>query len=157
VCLYALVMLASNPPGGPPGGAQLAPTPDLANPVPAPGAGAGGPAADDPQSACGQPVRLRLWVPSLQKVFLYSRYEPVSAFEATMPIGMRQRFALPGGREMELQPLGIRPPVVRVLVRIKRGSVGELATVMDVPPRRPALIGGLPHDSGVLIIAIRAH
>jgi hypothetical protein len=157
VCLYALVMLASNPPGGPPGGAQLAPTPDLANPVPVPGAGAGGPASGDPQSACGHPVRLRLWVPSLQKVFLYSRYEPVSAFETTMPIGMRQRFALPGGREMELQPLGIRPPVVRVLVRIKRGSVGELATVMDVPPRRPALIGGLPHDSGVLIIAIRAH
>jgi hypothetical protein len=29
--------------------------------------------------------------------------------------------------------------------------------VMDVPPRRPALIGGLPHESGVLIIAIRAN
>ena len=58
---------------------------------------------------------------------------------------------------MELQPLGIRPPGVRVLVRVKRGAVGELATVMDVPPRRPALIGGLPHETGVLIIAIRAN
>ena len=27
---------------------------------------------------------------------------------------------------------------------------------MDVPPRRPALIGGLPHQNGVLIIAIRS-
>jgi RNA polymerase sigma-70 factor (ECF subfamily) len=159
VCVYALVMFASNPPGVlgapstgvPPAG--LAPTPDLANPPAA--SGAVPPA--DPQSGCGHPVRLRLWVPRLQKVFLYSHYEPVSAFETTMPVGMLQRFSLPGGREMELQPLGIRPPVVRVLVRIKRGVVGELATVMDVPPRRPALIGGLPHESGVLIIAIRAN
>jgi RNA polymerase sigma-70 factor (ECF subfamily) len=162
VCVYALVMFASNPPGAmapaaPPGGmppAGLAPTPDLANPVPAPGVGPPTPA--DPGAGCGHPVRLRLWVPRLQKVFLYSHYEPVSAFETTMPVGMLQRFALPGGREMELQPLGIRSPIVRVLVRIKRGPVGELATVMDVPPRRPALIGGLPHETGVLIIAIRA-
>jgi hypothetical protein len=101
-------------------------------------------------------VRLQLWVPRLREVFQYSHYEPVSAFETRMPVGMLQRFALPGGREMEIQPLGIRPPVVRVLVRIKRGPVGELSTVMDVPPRRPALIGGLPHESGVLIIAIRS-
>jgi RNA polymerase sigma-70 factor (ECF subfamily) len=166
VCVYALVMFASNPAGGaPPGGAPprgLAPTPGPANPGRPPGATAPPvpppvPPNVDPQAACGHPVRLQLWVPRLQKVFLYSHYEPVSAFETTMPIGMLQRFALPGGREMELQPLGIRPPVVRVLVRIKRGAVGEIATVMDVPPRRPALIGGLPHESGVLIIAIRAN
>jgi hypothetical protein len=137
--------------GAPPAG--LAPTPDLAKRT-APGVTA--PPAEDSQLACGHPVRLHLWVPRLQKVFLYSRYEPMSAFETTMPVGMLQRFALPGGREMELQPLGVRPPIVRILVRIKRGAVGELATVMDVPPRRPALIGGLPHESGVLIIAIRA-
>ena len=173
VCVYALVMFASNPPAGvarrgglppaPSGGAPaagfapstgLAPTPDLANPAPSLGAA---PPPTEVQSGCGHPVRLQLWVPRLQKVFLYSHYEPVSAFETTMPVGMLQRFALPGGREMELQPLGIRPPVVRVLVRIKRGAVAELATVMDVPPRRPALIGGLPHESGVLIIAIRAN
>jgi RNA polymerase sigma-70 factor (ECF subfamily) len=158
VCVYALVMFASNPPGAMPSGSgppvRLAPTPDLATPAPVPGAAS--PSSADP-TACGHPVRLRLWVPKLQQVFLYSHYEPVSAFETTMPVGVLQRFSLPGGREMELQPLGVRFPVVRVLVRIKRGAVGELATVMDVPPRRPALIGGLPHESGVLIIAIRAN
>ena len=169
VCVYALVMFASNPPagiarpggppigppGGPPAGAPqagLAPTPDLANPTPPPGTA---PPAEL-QTGCGQPVRLQLWVPRLQQVFQYSHYEPVSAFETRMPVGMLQRFALPGGREMEIQPLGIRRPIVRVLVRIKRGPVGELTTVMDVPPRRPALIGGLPHLTGVLIIAIRS-
>jgi RNA polymerase sigma-70 factor (ECF subfamily) len=172
ICVYALVMFASNPPPGvarpgappalPPGGAPaagfaptpgLAPTPDLANPAPLPGAA---PPSVEIQSGCGQPVRLQLWVPRLQQVFQYSHYEPVSAFETRMPVGMLQRFALPGGREMEIQPLGIRRPIVRLLVRIKRGPVGELATVMDVPPRRPALIGGLPHQGGVLIIAIRS-
>ena len=80
----------------------------------------------------------------------------MSAFETLMPLGVAQRFALPGGRELEIQPLAVRGPIVRVLVRIKRGAIGEIATVMDVPPRRPALIGGLPHQSGVLIIAIRS-
>jgi RNA polymerase sigma-70 factor (ECF subfamily) len=168
VCVYVLVMFASNPPpgmarpGGPAAGLPpagfapapgLAPTPDLASPPPASGPL---PSPAEIQSGCGQPVRLQLWVPRLQKVFQYSHYEPVSAFETRMPVGMLQRFALPGGREMEIQPLGVRRPIVRVLVRIKRGPVGELATVMDVPPRRPALIGGLPHQTGVLIIAIRS-
>jgi hypothetical protein len=164
VCVYALVVYASNPPGGvarpgaPAAGqpsmpqAGLAPTPDLANPPSPPG---GVPPADL-QSGCGRPVRLELWVPRLRNVFQYSQYEPVSAFETRMPVGMLQRFALPGGRELEIQPLAVRGPIVRVLVRIKRGAIGEIATVMDVPPRRPALIGGLPHQSGVLIIAIRS-
>ena len=166
--MYALVMFASNPPAGiarpggppigPPGAAGsapqtgLAPTPDLTNPAPPPGTAP----PVELQSGCGQPIRLQLWVPRIREVFQYSHYEPVSAFETRMPIGMVQRFALPGGREMEIQPLGIRRPIVRILLRIKRGPVAELATVMDVPPRRPALIGGLPHLTGVLIIAIRS-
>jgi RNA polymerase sigma-70 factor, ECF subfamily len=165
VCVYALVVYASNPtagvarPGAPPGppgsppSVGLTPTPDLANPAAPPATGSPAP---DLQTGCGQPVRLQLWVPRLQEVFQYSHYEPVSAFETRMPVGMVQRFALPGGRELEIQPLGIRRPIVRVLVRVKRGSVGELTTVMDVPPRRPALIGGLAHQNGVLIIAIRS-
>ena len=172
VCVYVLVMFASNAPAGiarpggplaiPPPGAPatgfaptpgLAPTPDLANPAPSPGTTSTPP---EIESGCGQPVRIHLWVPRLQQVFQYSHYEPVSAFETRMPVGMLQRFALPGGREMEIQPLGIRRPIVRVLVRIRRGPVGELTTVLDVPPRRPALIGGLPHQAGVLIIAIRS-
>ena len=135
--------LPPGPPAGPPS-TGLAPTPDLVNPASPPGTA---PSPPDLQTGCGHPVRLRLWVPRLQEVFQYSHYEPVSAIETRMPVGMLQRFALPGGREMEIQPLGIRRPIVRVLVRIKRGRVGELATVMDVPPRRPAFIGGLPHQT----------
>jgi RNA polymerase sigma-70 factor (ECF subfamily) len=171
VCVYALVMLASNVPAAPPGAfgpgqpPTLQPTPPLRPP------GSAGPAPTQPPqvrppeegvehsvlgTGCGAPVRLRPWVPRLQEVFGYSHYEPISAFETTMPLGVLQRFALPGGRELQIQPLTIRPPVVRIAVKILRGPMTEIATVMDVPPRRPALIGGPPHGPGVLIIAIRS-
>lgn len=171
VCVYALVLLASNAPAEaglpPPARAPLTPTPPLRPP------GAGPPARpapgepgeeglegwDEPLAPgrpCGLPVRVRPWVPRLREVFGYSNYEPVSAFESHMPLGLAQRFALPGGRELVVQPLAVRPPVVRMAVRIVRGGLTEVATVLDVPPRRPALIGGPPHGSGVLIIAIRS-
>jgi RNA polymerase sigma-70 factor (ECF subfamily) len=157
VCVFALVMFASNPPGiarpgggpgSPPAGAGAAP--DVTGSRGAPAGGA------VPEDGCGAPIRFEFWVLRLQQIFQYSSYEPISAVEARMPVGRLHRFALPGGREMEIQPLGVRPPIVRILVRVKRGGVGEIATVLDVPPRRPALIGGLPHEAGVLIIAIRS-
>lgn len=160
VCVYALVLLASNapPPGMPPSG--LVPTPPLRPPGPTPGPSQPPPGPDDWSEGlapgCGAQVRLQPWIPRLREVFGYSTYQPVSAFETTMPLGLMQRFALPGGRELQIQPLAVRPPVVRIAVRILRGPVAEIATVMDVPPRRPALIGGPPHASGVLIIAIRS-
>jgi RNA polymerase sigma-70 factor (ECF subfamily) len=166
VCVYALVILASNQPGVPSGAAPyLTPTPPLRPPglPPAPGPDRPPGSPDDewsepaaPRGGCGTQVRLRPWAPRLQEVFGYSRYEPVSAFETIMPVGMAQRFALPGGRELVVQPLAIRPPVVRIAVKILRGALAEIATVLDVPPRRPALIGGPPHEAGVLIIAIRS-
>lgn len=162
VCVYALVLLASNvPPDEPRSG--LMPTPPLKAPAEKRPPGKAGSEDDEseagppaPGGGCGRAVRLRPWVPRLREVFGYSTYEPMSAFEATMPIGAIQRFALPGGRELQIQPLAIRPPVVRIAVKILRGLVTEIATVMDVPPRRPALIGGPPHGHGVLIIAIRS-
>jgi RNA polymerase sigma-70 factor (ECF subfamily) len=168
VCVYALVILASNAPGPPPGvppqaGAPRPPPPPHGGPpaaglTPTPGVKGEDDESSPPASSggCGQQVRLQPWVPRLQGVFGYSSYEPMMAFEATMPLGMAQRFALPGGRELELQSLAVRPPIVRISAKIRRGPVVEIATVMDVPPRRPALIGGPPHGPGVLIIAIRA-
>lgn len=159
VCVYALVILASSPPGGDPK-SGLTPTPGLGAPGKREGQDperrddwAGPPA---PGGGCGRPVRLQPWVPRLREVFGYSAYEPMSAFEMIMPLGTVQRFALPGGRELQIQPLAIRQPIVRMAVKVFRGPVSEIATVMDVPPRRPALIGGPPHGPGVLIIAIRS-
>jgi RNA polymerase sigma-70 factor (ECF subfamily) len=163
VCVYALVILASNVPSGPPA-STLSPTPPLRPPVPPGSAPPPDPSPRPPDDwseagvpgGCGTQVRLRPWIPRLREVFGYSIYEPMSAFETTIPLGMLQRFALPGGRELQIQPLTLRPPAVRLAVKIYRGPMAEIATVMDVPPRRPAIIGGPPHGPGVLIIAIRS-
>jgi RNA polymerase sigma-70 factor (ECF subfamily) len=158
VCVYALVILASNQPPM----SALTPTPPLRRPGEAARPGAPPPDPDDwsgPLAAsggCGRAMQVAPWVPRLREVFGYSSYEPMSAVETTMPLGMTHRFALPGGRQLEILPLAIRAPVVRIAVKIVRGSVAEIATVLDVPPRRPALIGGPPHGPGVLIIAIRS-
>ena len=101
-------------------------------------------------------MRVRLWAARLQQVFGYSSYEPISAFETVMPLRLSQRFALPGGRELEIEPLNIRGDIVWLSVKIKRGGVAEIATVLSVPPRGPALIGGPPYGPGVLIIALRS-
>jgi RNA polymerase sigma-70 factor (ECF subfamily) len=170
VCVNALIILASNQPSAALApGTRLAPTPPLrppgaapgppgGTPAPGPPAAGGAPGPGDPWSeppgGCGTQLRLRL--PRLQEVFGYSHYEPMSAFETIMPVGTAQRFALPGGRELVIHPLAIRPPVVRVALKVLRGPLAEIATVMDVPPRRPAYIGGPPHGPGVLIIAIRS-
>jgi RNA polymerase sigma-70 factor (ECF subfamily) len=154
VCVYALVILASNEGGRP---RTLTPTPPLRPPgFPPSGRSSDDWAESSLGTGCGREVRLQLWVPRLREVFGYATFEPVSAFETTMPVGLRHRFALPGGRELAIQPIGVRPPVVRMAIQISRGPIPEIATIMDVPARRPALIGGPPHGSGVLIIAIRS-
>ena len=165
VCVYALVILASNPLSGPPPGPSRPLPPPGSIPGAPPGPGptptpdlkgddqAGAPA---PSGGCGQPMRVRLWAARLQQVFGYSSYEPISAFETVMPLRLSQRFALPGGRELEIEPLDIRGDIVWLSVKIKRGGVAEIATVLSVPPRGPALIGGPPYGPGVLIIALRS-
>lgn len=158
VCVYALVLLASNQvPVPPPAAAHPSAPPGSTPSGGAPGPGPGEDALDvAPGGGCGQPMRIRPWVPRLQQVFGYASYEPISAFETIMPLRLLQRFALPGGRELEIEPLDARGQVVWLSVKIKRAGVAEIATVLAVPPRRPALIGGPPHGPGVLIIALRS-
>ncbi len=134
VTIRARIFLASNAPQGPSGmpPASIAPGPREANP------------------------QARPFINRLREVFGYQSYQPMDEVQARLPIGGTQRFTLPGGRELELHAVGRRGPVVRMDVKIWRGGVQELGTILDVPPGRPAVIGGPPYGPGVLIIAITA-
>jgi len=133
VTVRARILLASNEPPGPPSGgppSRLAPSPREPGP------------------------QFRPFINRLREVFGYQNYQPMDDVIARLPIGGTQRFRLPGGRELEIQALSRRGPVVRMDIKIWRVGVPELSTVLDVPPGRPALIGGPPYATGVLIIAI---
>ena len=135
VTIRARIFLASNAPLGPP-------------PGPPPAAIAPAPREPTPQA--------RPFIGRLREVFGYQHYQPLDDIVARLPMGGAQRFSLPGGRELEIHPVGRRGPVVRMDVKIWRVGVQELATILDVPPGRPAVIGGPPYGPGVLIIAITA-
>jgi hypothetical protein len=132
VTIRARILLASNePPGSPPGvpPSRVAPEPR-------------------------EPSQFRPYINRLRKVFGYQNYQPMDDVLARLPLGGTQRFPLPGGRELEIRALSQQGPAVRMSVKIWRVGVQELTTVLDVPPGRPALIGGPPYAAGVLIIAI---
>ncbi|MBI2461443.1 MAG: sigma-70 family RNA polymerase sigma factor [Candidatus Rokubacteria bacterium] len=146
----ARILLASNPP------------PTVAEPAP-PGLRKGfAPLGEErpplPEPPTREPdERLQRILPRLRELFRYSTYETVDRFSAEVPMGTAQRFALPGGREIEVTPMDVRGRTVRMHVKLLRGGLAEMAAVIHTIPGQPALIGGPPHGPGVLIIILWAH
>ncbi|MBI4610165.1 MAG: sigma-70 family RNA polymerase sigma factor [Candidatus Rokubacteria bacterium] len=134
VSLSARILWASNAPAAPlpPGGQAFVP---------------GGRAQDE---------AFRRHVSRLRQVFGYQSYEQLDLIQAQIPLGLARRFALPGGRELELRPSAVKGSVVRMDIKILNRGASEVSIVADVPPNRPALVGGPPYEGGVLIIAITA-
>jgi RNA polymerase sigma-70 factor (ECF subfamily) len=98
----------------------------------------------------------RLHINRLRQVFGYQSYEQLDLIRAQIPLGTAERFALPGGRELELRPAAVKGSVVRMDIKVLNRGAPEVSVVADVPPNRPALVGGLPYEGGVLISAITA-
>jgi RNA polymerase sigma-70 factor (ECF subfamily) len=98
----------------------------------------------------------RFHLDRLRQVFGYQSYEQLDLIQVQIPLGLAQRFALPGGRELELRPAAVTGAGVRMDIKILNRGAPEVSIVADVPPNRPALVGGPPYGGGVLIISITA-
>jgi len=99
----------------------------------------------------------RPYVNRLRQVFGYQSYEQLDLIQAQIPVGATQRFALPGGRELELRPAAVKGEIVRMDIRILKGGVPEVPPIVtDVTAKRPTVVGGPPYEGGVLIISITA-
>jgi RNA polymerase sigma-70 factor, ECF subfamily len=114
-----------------------------------------GPAA--PKSEAEPDERLRKIIPRLQTLFRYTEYTTLDRQRVEGPLGTRQRFAVPGERWLEVTPDQMQGTSVRMRVRLLRGERPEMNANILAAPGAPAVLGGPPYGSGVLIIILWAN
>jgi RNA polymerase sigma-70 factor (ECF subfamily) len=165
------VLHASNPTGGPEPAPAPAQPPAPARPIPPPSAGPP-PGARAPSAPSGHPAppatstpippppgsdldeRLRRILPQLRALFRYSDYTPIERHRVDGPLGTAQRFSIPGDRWLEVTPDQLHGTSVRMHVRLLRGEQPEMNASLLAAPGAPAIFGGPPYNSGVLIIIL---
>jgi RNA polymerase sigma-70 factor (ECF subfamily) len=114
-----------------------------------------GPAA--PKSEAEPDERLRKIIPRLQTLFRYTDYTTHDRQRVDGPLGTQQRFAVPGERWLEVTPDQMQGTSVRMRVRLLRGERSEMNANILAAPGAPAVLGGPPYGSGVLIIILWAN
>jgi RNA polymerase sigma-70 factor (ECF subfamily) len=114
-----------------------------------------GPAA--PGSEAEADERLRKIIPRLQTLFRYTDYTTLDRQRVEGPLGTQQRFAVPGERWLEVTPDQMQGTSVRMRVRLLRGERPEMNANILAAPGAPAVLGGPPYGSGVLIIILWAN
>jgi RNA polymerase sigma-70 factor (ECF subfamily) len=98
------------------------------------------------------PPDLEPLLPRLRKMLRYREYTLLEGHRGEAEVGYTQRWAVAGGRQLEVTPEGVDP--IRIRVRLIRGGVAEVNTSFQIQRGRPAVIGGPRHEEGVLIIVI---
>lgn len=114
-----------------------------------------GPAA--PGSEAEPDERLRKIIPRLQTLFRYTDYTTLDRQRVEGPLGTQQRFAVPGERWLEVTPDQMQGTSVRMRVRLLHGERPEMNANILAAPGAPAVLGGPPYGSGVLIIILWAN
>ncbi|MBI2553438.1 MAG: sigma-70 family RNA polymerase sigma factor [Candidatus Rokubacteria bacterium] len=90
----------------------------------------------------------------LQQHFPNRQYEQLDLIQARVTVGQAQRFPLPGGRELEILPTGVRGGSASIRFTIVKSGTREVAVSTDLQPGKPFSIVGPPHGSGVLHLVI---
>ena len=89
-----------------------------------------------------------------QQQFPNRQYEQLDLIQARVSVGQAQRFPLPGGRELEINPTGVRGPTASIKFTILKGSTREVAVSADMQSGKPFSIVGPPHGTGILHLVI---
>jgi hypothetical protein len=116
------------------------------------------PSAPEGANAPGpEDERLRRILPKLRTLFRYSEYTTIGRERVEGPIGVLQRFSIPGERWLEVTPDAMQDKRVRMRVRLLKGDRPEMAASIIAAPGAPAVLGGPAHGNGVLIIILWAN
>jgi hypothetical protein len=146
---------APAPPGvpsvHPPAARPSAPHPD-GQPTVAPGAGVVlPPPGRDPDEW------YRKLLPELKRIFRFSEFTPVSRHVLEGPLGVIQRFPIPGDRSITVTPEKLRGTWVSMHVRLLKGEQPEMIASLRAAPGAPAIFAGPSYGRGVLIIILWAN
>lgn len=109
-------------------------------------------ASDTPSPGGRVPPDLAQLLPRLRQTLRYREYSLLEDYSGQVPVGSTRRFSVPGDRQLEITPESASP--ARLRVRLLRGSVAEVNTVIQAAPGASAVIGGPRHGPGVLIIVV---
>jgi hypothetical protein len=89
-------------------------------------------------------------------MFNYTSYRMLDRKRRSLSVGEAGEFELPGRRTMRATPLPSRGNKVRLSIQISEGQRSLLTTTLGLRRGGMVLVGGPPHQSGVLILIISA-
>ncbi|MBW6503283.1 hypothetical protein K0B90_03260 [bacterium] len=92
----------------------------------------------------------------LHSMFNYTSYRMLDRKRRSLSVGETGEFELPDRRTMRATPLPAREGKVRLSIRISEGSRSLLSTTLGLRRGGMVLVGGPPHQAGVLILIISA-
>jgi len=93
---------------------------------------------------------------NLQKTFRYSSYQLLDTPKWSAALNQTWRTGLPDNRSLEITPTAIQDGQYSLTVRVL-GAAGQPAVNLRLRRGATVLVGGPPHQQGVLIIAISAN
>jgi hypothetical protein len=92
----------------------------------------------------------------LHSMFNYTSYRMLDRKRRSLSVGEAGEFELPGRRTMRATLLPSRGDKVRLSIQISDGQRSLLTTTLGLRRGGVVLVGGPPHQSGVLILIISA-
>ena len=101
--------------------------------------------------------RYKRLLPELRRIFRFSDFTPVSRHVLEGPLGVMQRFSIPGDRALTVTPEQLRGHWVRMNVRLLKGEQPEMIASLRASPGAPAIFAGPAYGRGVLIIILWAN
>jgi len=107
-----------------------------------------------PPGASEPDERYRRLLPQLQAIFRFTDFTPLGRHILDGPLGVMQRFPIPGDRWLSVVPDQLQGQAVRMHLRLLKGEQPEMNASLLASPGAPAILGGPPYGRGVLIIIL---
>lgn len=90
------------------------------------------------------------------KVLKYRSYRLLKTESQVVPWRGEKTFEIPGGRSLTVIPQEFQENRVSLKVRLTQGQKPVLDTTVKIPNKGNFILGGPPHEGGVLVLSISA-